>query len=148
MQYSIGEVSNMVGIAISTLRFYDKEGLFPQMERSNGGIRVFSETELEIIKMIECLKFTGMPIKDIKQFFHWCEEGDASLERRRDMFRERLEVVTRQIEELQNALYTIKYKCWYYATAVEAGTEEAVTSIPAHEIPQEIQVCKDNYLKR
>lgn len=147
MTYSIGEVSNMAGISISTLRFYDKEGLFPKIERSNGGIRMFSEKELEIINMIECLKSTGMPIKDIRRFFDWCDEGDASLEKRRDMFNERLEAVNRQIEELQKALYTIKYKCWYYERAVEAGSEDAVENIPSHEIPKEIQVCKENYLK-
>lgn len=147
MYYSIGEVSNTTGIAISTLRFYDKEGLFPKIGRSNGGIRVFSETELEVIKMIECLKSTGMPIKDIKQFFDWCQEGDASLQNRLDMFKERLEAVTLQMEELQKTMDTIKFKCWYYETAVEVGSEEAVKNIPTDEMPEEIQRCKENYLK-
>lgn len=45
MHYSIGEVSDITGIAASTLRYYDREGMFPAMERSSGGIRVFSDTE-------------------------------------------------------------------------------------------------------
>lgn len=144
MNYSIGDVSGTTGIPISTLRYYDKEGLFPAIGRSNGGIRVFTETEIEVIKIIECLKATGMPIKDIKQFFDWCQEGDASLQKRLNMFKERLAAVTKQMEELQKTMDTIKYKCWYYSTAVTAGSESAAKSIPFEEMPEEIQKCKKN----
>lgn len=147
MDYSIGEISSTTGIAISTLRYYDKEGLFPTIGRSNGGIRIFTETEIEVIKIIECLKATGMPIKDIKQFFDWCQEGDASLQKRLDMFNERLEAVTKQMDELQRTMDTVKFKCWYYTTAVAAGSEEAAKIIPDEEMPEEIQRCKENYLR-
>lgn len=126
MYYSIGDVSNTTGIAISTLRYYDREGLFPNIERSNGGIRVFSDTEIEAIKIIECLKTSGLSIKEIKQFLDWCQEGDDSLQKRRDMFYERLEAVKKQMEELQKAMDTIQFKCWYYDTALAAGTEEVM----------------------
>ena len=56
MSYSIGEVSKTTNIPISTLRYYDREGMFPNMARSNGGIRVFSEKEVATIKVIDCLK--------------------------------------------------------------------------------------------
>lgn len=75
MYYSIGEVANATGIAISTLRYYDREGMFPDMERSNGGIRVFSSKEIDTIRVIECLKSSGMSIKEIKEFLDWCQEG-------------------------------------------------------------------------
>lgn len=139
MYYSIGEVAKATGIAISTLRYYDREGMFPRMERGNGGIRVFSDTEVDTIKVIECLKTAGMSIKGIKQFLGWCQEGDYSLEKRRDMFYERLKEVTKQIEALQNTMKTIKYKCWYYDTALAAGTEETVRNLPAEEIPEEFR---------
>ena len=142
MYYSIGEISDQTGIAVSTLRFYDKEGLFPNMERSSGGIRMFSETEIETIKIIECLKLSGMPIKDIKQFLDWCQEGDTSLQRRRDMFYERLEVVTKQMQELQKTMNIIKYKCWYYDTALDGGSEKVPKNIPEEEMPEEIQKYK------
>ena len=57
--YTIGQVSRMFGLPVSTLRYYDKEGLFPDMQRSSG-IRNFSEREVESLRMIECLKKTGM----------------------------------------------------------------------------------------
>ena len=76
--YTIGQVSEMFSLPISTLRYYDKEGLFPQMERSSG-IRRFSERELEALRVIECLKRSGLEIKEIKQFMQWCAEGSGTL---------------------------------------------------------------------
>jgi len=65
--YSIGQVAEMFGMPISTLRYYDKQGLFPNMERVSG-IRKFSEAKIEALRVIECLKKAGMEIRDIKQF--------------------------------------------------------------------------------
>lgn len=139
MRYSIGEVADATGIAISTLRYYDREGMFPNIERTNGGIRVFSDAEIEAIKIIECLKTSGMPVKDIKQFLDWCQEGDGSLQKRRNMFYERLDAVKKRMEELQKAVSTIKFKYWYYDTALAAGTEGVMKNIPFEKMPEEIQ---------
>lgn len=100
---------------------------------------------IKTIKIIECLKTSGMPIKDIKRFLDWCQEGDASLQQRRDIFYERLEIVKNQMEELQKTIDIIKYKCWYYDTALAADTEEALKKMPAEEIPEEIRKYKRSY---
>lgn len=139
MYYSIGEVAKTTGIAISTLRYYDREGMFPDMERSNGGIRVFSDKEISTLRVIECLKTAGMSIKEIKEFLAWCQEGDSSLKKRREMFYSRLKEVEKQIAALQQTIQTLKYKCWYYDTAIAAGTEDAVKNLPVEEIPEEIR---------
>ena len=76
--YLIGQVAEMFGLPISTLRYYDKQGLFPNMERVSG-IRKFGETEIEALRVIECLKKAGMEIKDIRQFMDWCVEGPVHL---------------------------------------------------------------------
>lgn len=147
MYYSIGEVANTTGITISTLRYYDREGMFPNMGRSNGGIRVFSDTEIECLKIIECLKTSGMPLKDIKQFLDWCQEGDSSLQKRRNMFYERLEVVKKQMEELQKTINVIKFKCWYYDAALTAGTEEVHKNMPVEDVPKDIQEYRHDYFE-
>lgn len=59
--YTIGQMAEMFGLPISTLRYYDKQGLFPNMERASG-IRKFSDTEIEALRVIECLKKAGMEI--------------------------------------------------------------------------------------
>ena len=83
--YSIGEVSEMFDLPVSTLRYYDKEGLFPDMMRVSG-IRKFSDRELETLRVIECLKKSGMEIKDIRQFIEWCAMGKETYPQRRAMF--------------------------------------------------------------
>ena len=80
--YTIGQVAEMFGLPISTLRYYDKQGLFPNMERVSG-IRKFSEAEIEALRVIECLKKAGMEIKDIRQFMDWCVEGPSTSPRNR-----------------------------------------------------------------
>ncbi|MBX4266658.1 MerR family transcriptional regulator [Clostridium estertheticum] len=124
MKYSIGEVAKKFNLSASTLRYYDKEGLFPNLERLESGIRSFSDIDLGSLKIIECLKNTGMPIKDIKVFIDWCGQGDATLSERYEMFIERKIIMDEQIASLQKTLEVIDYKCWYYKTALEAGTEK------------------------
>ena len=137
MFYSIGDVANMLNIPSSTLRYYDREGLLSSMKRSSGGIRVFSDMEIGTLRMIECLKSTGMQIKDIKQFLDWCQEGDQTLQQRRDMFYERRAVVEKQMEELQRTMEMIQFKCWYYETACAAGTENAPRKMSLDELPED-----------
>lgn len=142
MHYSIGEVSKQTGIPVSTLRYYDNEGMFPHMNRGSGGTRTFSETEINTLEIVECLKDSGLSIKDITKFLKWCEEGDASLKKRRDLFHAQAQAVTEQIARLQKTLDVLSYKCWYYDTAVEAGTERVPKEIPEEELPQHIRACK------
>jgi len=124
MNYSIGDISKMLEISISTLRYYDKEGLLPFVNRTSGNIRVFDNTDVECLKMIECLKNTGMPLKDIKQFFEWCEEGDATIDQRYELFIHHKEKTEKQIALLQNALKRINYKCAFYRISKKKGTTE------------------------
>ena len=70
--YTIGQVSEMFDLPVSTLRYYDKEGLFPELNRTSG-IRQFSENEIEALRVIECLKKTGLQIKEIKQFIPYLQ---------------------------------------------------------------------------
>lgn len=76
--YTIGQVATMTGLSVSTLRYYDKEGLLPHLTRSSG-IRQFSDRDIETLRMVECLKKTGMEIRDIKQFTLWCTQGQRHL---------------------------------------------------------------------
>jgi DNA-binding transcriptional MerR regulator len=122
--YSIGEVAKELSLTVYTLRYYDKEGLMPFVDRTPSGTRVFKESDIEALRIIECLKSTGMPIKEIKAFIDWCSEGDTTLQHRFDMFMERKAHVETQMEELKKTMELIDHKCWYYKTALDAGTED------------------------
>ena len=122
--YSISEVAKELNLTAYTLRYYDKEGLMPFVERNASGKRVFKESDIEFLKIIQCLKATGMPIKDIKHFIEWCSAGDSTLKQRYDMFVSRKATIEAQMEELKKTLEVIEHKTLYYKTALEAGTEE------------------------
>jgi DNA-binding transcriptional MerR regulator len=122
--YSISEVAKELNLTVYTLRYYDKEGLMPFVERTPNGTRRFKESDIDALKIIECLKSTAMPIKEIKNFIDWCSDGDSTLQQRYDMFIDRKAIVEAQIEELKKQMEVIEHKCSYYKTALEAGTEE------------------------
>ncbi|MBQ2667218.1 MAG: MerR family transcriptional regulator [Clostridia bacterium] len=138
MPYTIKEVSEMTGIPASTLRYYDKEGLLPFIERKASGYRLFAESDIGMLRVIECLKHTGMPIKDIRKFAEWAQQGDASLQERYEMFLERRRVVEAQMEALKKTLELIEHKCWYYETALAAGTEAIHKKAPPCEDRQQL----------
>ena len=121
--YTIKEAAKILNLTPTTLRYYDKEGLLPFIERKESGYRMFSEGDIMMLRVIECLKKTGMPLKEIRQFALWCTQGDASLQERYEMFLERKKVVEQQMAELQETLDLINHKCLYYETAIAAGTE-------------------------
>lgn len=66
-------------VPASTLRFYDKEGLLPFVERSPGGIRIFQDTNLEWLQIIGCMKKAGMSIRDIRQYIEQAQQGDDTI---------------------------------------------------------------------
>lgn len=101
MLYTVGEMAKRLQVAPSTLRYYDKEGLLPFLERSNGGIRMFRESDFEWLSIIACLKQTGMPIKDIKTFIDWCVEGDATIGQRLGLIDRQRQRVLEQIRQLR-----------------------------------------------
>ena len=136
--YSIGEVSEMFGLPVSTLRYYGKEGLFPDMMRVSG-VRKFSDRELETLRVIECLKKSGMEIKDIRQFIEWCAMGKETYPQRRAMFQRQRENIEAEIERMNRALDMLKYKCWFYEQAMKGVSEEQLHAMIPDSMPEEIQ---------
>ncbi|MDO5115660.1 MAG: MerR family transcriptional regulator [Synergistaceae bacterium] len=139
MSYTVGEMAKKLGVAPSTLRYYDKEGLLPSIERSEGGARLFRDSDYGLLKIIECLKATGMQLKDIREFVKLTLEGDGSIEARLRLFQSQKAVVEAQMRRLQETLDIVNYKCWYYETAREHGTTEAPDNMPDAEIPEELR---------
>ena len=138
--YTIGQISEMFQIPVSTLRYYDKEGLFPGLERS-GGIRKFMEKEMEALRVIECLKRSGLEIREIKTFMEWCSEGSSTYPQRKALFDRQEEAVKAEMRRLEKTLAMIRYKRWYYEEAMKDGTEERVRQMSPEEMPEEIRAA-------
>ena len=115
--YTIGQVSEMFHIPVSTLRYYDKEGLFPGLE---------------------------LEIKDIRQFMQWCCEGSGTYGKRRELFERQRRVVEQQLRQMEKTLSMIRFKCWYYEQALQDGSEERVTRMMPDHLPAEIQKLYDD----
>jgi len=114
MEYKIKQAAEKMSLTAYTLRYYDKEGLLPFVERDNAGNRLFTENDIERLGVICCLRNTGMPIRQIKQFIQWSLEGDETLETRRQMLIEHRKEVLKQIDELNHNLEKIHHKINYY----------------------------------
>lgn len=139
---TIGQISEMFDIPISTLRYYDKEGLFPSMQRTSG-IRNFSDKEVEALRVIECLKKSGMEIKDIKTFMEWCAIGSETYQQRKELFINQEKVVKAEIERLEKTLAMIKFKHWYYEQAIKDGNEDSLMAMIPNDLPEDIQALYD-----
>lgn len=142
MYYTIGQVAEMFNMPISTLRYYDKEGLFPNLARTSG-IRRFGERELEALRVIECLKRSGLEIKDIKQFMQWCGEGSSTYPQRRELFQRQKQTVEAEIARMEKTLDMLNFKCWYYEQAIKDGNEDALHEMITDKLPGDIQALYD-----
>ena len=141
--YTIGQVSQMFGLPISTLRYYDKQGLFPNMERVSG-IRKFSDSEMEALRVIECLKKSGMEIKDIKQFMDLCVEGPSTYPQRKALVEKQRERLEAELVHMNKALDMLKFKCWYYEQATRYGNEDQVQSMIPDGLPEDVRRAYEN----
>ena len=125
MSYTISEAAEKTGLPPSTIRYYDKEGLLPNIKRKNG-IRVFEDMDLRLMGLLTCLKNTGMPIKRIRDYVELTSKGDDTLQERYEIIKAQRQFVLDQIEQLQYYLEELDFKDWYYNKALAAGSESAI----------------------
>ena len=136
MVYTVGEMAKLLGVTASTLRYYDKEGLLPFVERSSGGIRMFQESDIEWLQVIGCMKKAGMSIKDIRRYIEMALQGDDTITLRLAMFQRQRQVLQQQLEVLRHTMEMVDYKCWYYETAQKAGTMAVPQEMDLAQVPE------------
>ena len=135
MGYTIAEIAQKTGLTAYTLRYYDKEGLIPMIERDKNGNRVFNEIDIEAITIICCLKETGMPIREIKKFMKWQVEGNDTLHARNKMLKKHREFVLESMKKLEQNLTVIDEKLEYFKRACKAyDNNEPVPTCCSHKI--------------
>ncbi len=127
--YTIKRVSELTGLSVPTLRYYDKEGLLPDLQRKESGYRIFSEQDLEAIELIECFKQSGLTIKEIKHFMWLVKQGDATLEERLAIFRAHVSRLQEKLAAVQAALDHSQSTLEFYELAVEAGSAAAASDL-------------------
>ncbi|GEP19652.1 MerR family transcriptional regulator [Pediococcus argentinicus] len=124
MIYKIGDIAREMDVSVDAIRYYDKEGLMPFVDRDKAGRRVFKENDMNFIEVIKCMKQSGIPVKEIGTFIDWCMEGDDTLNDRFEFLAEHEAKLEDEIKNLQENLAFLRWKKWYYKTALDAGTED------------------------
>lgn len=123
--FSIGEVVKQTGLSAHTLRYYEKEGLLPFVTKNSSGLRVYTTTDLQWLSMIECLKDSGLQIKEIRQYIEWFRQGDSTLQQRLDLFANRRKVLEAEMARMQTVMNKITFKETLYTKAIELGSLKA-----------------------
>lgn len=126
MSYTISEAARRMGVAPSTLRYYDKEGLLPNLKRKNGQ-RVFDDNDLRMLTLLSCLKNTGMPLKQIRKYVDMVQKGDKTIPERYELIKEQRQFILDQMEQLKYYLLELDFKDWFYRTAIKNGTTEGIS---------------------
>ena len=140
--YTIGQISKLFNLPISTLRYYDNEGLFPNLSRI-GNIRKFSANDIVALRLIECLKETGLEIKDIKKFMDLVKAGPSTYNRRKEIIENQKLKVEDQIKQMEKHLALLKFKCWYYEEAIKYNSEDNIKALLPNNLPDDIQALYD-----
>ncbi len=114
MSYAMKDVIEKTGLSAHTLRYYEKQGLLPAIERTQGGIRIYSDADLETLGLICCLKNTGMSLAEIAHFIRLTGEGPHTLRDRCEMLEKHQQAIREHIAEQQKYLekVTCKIKCF------------------------------------
>lgn len=146
MSYSIKQIADMMQVSTATIRYYDEEGLLPNIKRINGR-RVFEDEDFKWLRVLNCMKKINMPIKKIKEYVELAKLGDSTLEQRYNLILEQKAIIKKQIEDLNICLQEFEYKEWYYKTAIKAGTEKVVENVTSISPTLEVDKIPKNYKK-
>lgn len=119
-QYTISEVAAFTGLSAHTLRWYERIGLMPHVDRSHTGQRRFTNRDLDWLDFVGKLRLTGMPVADMVTYAELVRAGDHTFPERRALLEATRVDVARRIAELQDTLTVLDGKISTYAGAARA----------------------------
>lgn len=120
-RYSISEVVAFTGLTAHTLRWYERIGLLPQVDRSHTGQRRFTNADLDWLGFVGKLRLTGMPVADMVRYAELLREGEHTFEARQELLESTRRDVRTRIAELQDTLSVLDFKIDFYASARAAS---------------------------
>lgn len=110
----ISEVSKTYDISIDTIRYYERVGLLPTVNRLENGIRDFNSIDIEWIEFIKCMRNAGLPIEVLKEYVSLVQEGDDTKEARKKILVDQRALIMEKMEEMQETLNLLNYKIEIY----------------------------------
>ncbi|QXE37016.1 MerR family transcriptional regulator [Streptomyces sp. GMY02] len=116
-RYTISEVAAYTGLTAHTLRWYERIGLMPHVDRSHTGQRRFSNQDLNWLAFVGKLRLTGMPVADMVRYAELIRVGDETFEERQELLERTRRDVLNRIAELQDTVAVLDHKIGFYADA-------------------------------
>jgi len=114
----IAEVSEQYGISADTLRYYERVGLIPPVHRNGGGIRDYNELDLRRVDFIKCMRRAGLPIEILMEYMGLVQQGDKTIEARKEILIEQRDLLAARMAEMQKTLDLLNHKVEVYEKAI------------------------------
>ncbi|MBN1449830.1 MAG: MerR family transcriptional regulator [Anaerolineales bacterium] len=114
----ISEISEKCEVSADTLRYYERIGLLPPVNRNKGGIRDYSDLDIRRVKFIKCMRTAGLPVEVLIKYYRLVQQGDDTMEARKAILVEQRAKILARMEELQKTLDLLNYKISYYESSV------------------------------
>jgi MerR family transcriptional regulator, aldehyde-responsive regulator len=114
----IMEVSQQYGLSSDTLRYYERIGLIPPVNRNESGIRNYNELDLRRVDFIKCMRSAGLPVEVLIEYVGLVQQGDKTIEARKEILKEQRELLVARMKEMQKTLNILNHKIEVYENAV------------------------------
>ncbi len=122
----IAEVSEKCGISADTLRYYERIGLLPPVNRNDGGIREYNELDVRRVEFIKCMRSVGLSIDVLIEYFKLVQQGEKTIEARKEILQAQRAQLVARMEEMQKTLDFLDYKISVYEGRVLKRENEMV----------------------
>ena len=114
----IAEVSERYGLSSDTLRYYERVGLIPTVNRNESGIRDYNELDLRRVEFIKCMRSAGLPVEVLIDYVALVQKGDKTIEARKEILIEQRKLLVDRMNEMQKTLDILDHKIEVYEKAV------------------------------
>ena len=122
----IAEVSDRYGLSSDTLRYYERVGLIPPVNRNGNGIRDYSELDIRRVEFVKCMRSAGLPIEVLIEYVGLVQQGDGTIETRKEILKEQRELLVARMQEMQKTLDILDHKIEVYENAVLNKEKEMI----------------------
>jgi MerR family transcriptional regulator, aldehyde-responsive regulator len=125
----IAEVSEHYGLSSDTLRYYERIGLIPPVNRNGSGIRDYGELDIRRVEFVKCMRSAGLPIEVLIEYVALVQQGDQTIETRKEILKEQRELLVARMTEMQKTLDILDHKIEVYENAVLTKEQKIVQTV-------------------
>ncbi len=119
----IRAVSEETGLTIDTLRWYERQGLLPAVERTADGRRRYTAASVTFVRLVQALRRTGMPVADVRRFVSLMDEGASSHGRRMALLEQQRDAILTNLDQMHEDLRTVETKIEHYRDLIDRGLD-------------------------